>query len=88
MKISNQFTLEILIYSQTPLRLYKKDLEKNSSNVASYHVALEALENAVGISTLEIETEEKYLRDCVTLQMPEKIALGKKDRVRVWIRHH
>ena len=52
---------------------------KNSTDVATHHVALEAGEYFVRFN----ETEETtHVRDCVTLKSPGKIELGNKEKVR------
>ena len=52
---------------------------KNSTDVATYHIALEAIEHHVGFDKFDKTT---YVRECVTLKPPGKIELGNKDKVR------
>ena len=55
------------------------DALKNYSDVASYHVALEASEiYDVGFAKYNETTK---VRECVTLKSPGKIVMGKKERV-------
>ena len=52
---------------------------KNSTDVATYHVALEATEH-------HVESDDTFdkatnVRECVTLKLPGKIELGDKHKV-------